>query len=431
MPYFLTFVFYLVSAVGIINVINLLGVYFYGLDFLTWWPLGSAMLFGLGGEPQSILATNVSGLSIDLRVPGLSDNLTTYWLTRTGLSLITIVLFLTILGTFRQMLKTVSVEKPFDLANIRRVQFIIALVLVEIIALDYWRTESMAPIKTLVDNMGAPIVSTNSSYQNADAFAYILLLLLLTLLSIFRRGLALYQEQKVLEEQLHKKNKFAAIGTLATGVGHDFNNILTSIIGYTEMAVTAKNKEESQYALNQVLASSTRAKRLTQQLRAIGNQQFHQKNDEVLDLKNELSELLVSIEPMQPDNILVRKHFSNTDTYPAIADSTKLYQVFLNLVTNAFQAMKSGGELNVDIKHCEYHDRQGFIITFSDSGCGISAEHQQKIFEPYYTTKHQSGGTGLGLAMCYSIVDAYKGYISVDSMLNKGSTFSVWLPQHQ
>jgi len=431
MSYFLSFVFYLVSVVGIINVINLLGVYFYGLDFLTWWPLGSAMLFGLGGEPQSILATHVSGLSIDLHVPGLDTHLTTFWLTQTGLSLITIALFLTILGTFRQMLRTVSIEKPFDIANIRRVQLIIALVFVEIIVLDFWRTESMAPIKALVDSMGKPIVSTNSSYQNADAFAYILLLLLLTLLSIFRRGLSLHQEQKALEEQLHQKNKFAAIGTLATGVGHDFNNILTSIIGYTEMAMSAKDKEETKHALNQVLASSTRAKRLTQQLRALGNQQFHQKNDEMLDLKNELSELLVSIEPMQPENIVIKKHFSETDMYPVFADSTKLYQVFLNLVTNAFQAMSSGGELVIGIKSCEHNDRQGFMITFNDTGCGITAEQQQKIFEPYFTTKHQSGGTGLGLAMCYRIVDAYQGYISVNSVLDKGSTFSIWLPQHQ
>jgi len=428
--YVLTGIFYLVGVVTLVQSVNFLGVMYWGLDFLSWWPLGHSVLFGLGGVPDSILTAIVSGLAIEIMLPGLDIYNETHWLTRAGLSLVTSFLFLAILGTLRRMLVTVDVEKPFDSANIRRVQFIVVLLLVDVFVLDYWRTESMKPIKALVNQVSGPLVGTDSSYQNADAYAYILLLLLLTLLAIFRRGVVLLQQQSDLEKQLYQKQKLEAVGTLASGIGHDFNNILTSIIGYAELAKTEPQKEDIQFALDRVLDASYRAKRLTQQIRAIGRQHKFSDQEELIDLKDEVNEFLLSIAPTIGSNITVLKQFDNLTRYAIVADPTKIYQVLLNLCTNALQAMATEpGQLVIDICEQNYLEQAGYCLTIKDSGCGMNQQQQQQIFEPYFTTRKQLGGTGLGLSLCYSIVVGYSGHIDVTSELNKGSCFNVWWPK--
>jgi signal transduction histidine kinase/ActR/RegA family two-component response regulator len=428
--YVLTSIFYLVAIVTLVQSVNLFGVMYWGLDFLSWWPLGQAKLFGLGGVPDSILTAIVSGLAIEIMIPGLDIYNETYWLTHEGISLITSLLFLAILGTLRRMLVTVDVQKPFDSANIRRAQFIVVLLLIDVFALDYWRTESMKPIKALVNQVNGPLVGTDSSYQNADAYAYILLLLLLTLLTIFRRGVVLLQQQSDLEKQLYQKQKLEAVGTLASGIGHDFNNILTSIIGYAEIAKSEPKKEDIQFALDRVLDASYRAKRLTQQIRSIGGQQKFSDQEELVDLKNEVNEMLLSIAPTIGDNITLLKKFDNINRYAIVADPTKIYQVLLNLCTNALQSMGTElGQLVIDICEQSYLEQAGYCLTIKDSGCGMSKQQQQQIFEPYFTTRKQLGGTGLGLSLCYSIVEGYSGHIDVTSELNHGSCFNVWWPK--
>ena len=427
--YVLTGIFYLVAMVTLVQFVNFLGVMHWGLDFLSWWPLEQAKLFGLGGVPEAILTAIVSGLAIEIMIPGLDIYNETHWLTREGLSLVTNSLFLAILGILKSMLVTVDVQKPFDFENIRRVQLIIVLLLIDVFVLDYWRTESMKPLKALVNQVGSPLVGTDSSYQNADAYAYILLLLLLTLLTIFRRGVTLLQQQRDLEKQLYQKQKLEAVGTLASGIGHDFNNILTSIIGYAELAKTEPQKEDIQFALDRVLDASYRAKQLTQQIRAIGGQQSFTDQVELIDLKDEVNELLLSIAPTIRSNITVLKQFDPLTRYSIMADSTKIYQVLLNICTNALQAMAlQQGQLTIDICEQSYLEKAGYCLKIKDSGCGMSQQQQQHIFEPYFTTKKQLGGTGLGLSLCYSIVESYSGHISVTSELNKGSCINVWWP---
>jgi signal transduction histidine kinase len=428
--YVLTAIFYLIATVILVKSVNFFGVILWGLDFLNWWPMGQSVLFGLGGMPNSTLSTYMSGLAIELTVPGLDVYLETHWLTRAGLSLLTTLLFLTILGTFRRMLITVDVKQPFDFSNVRRVQFIIALILIEIIGLDYLRTESMKPVKALVNQMSNSLVETDSSYQNADAYAYILLLLLLTLLAVFRRGVALLKQQRELEKQLYQKRKLEAVGTLASGIGHDFNNILTSIIGYAELAKSEQKQEDIHFALGRVLDSSYRAKRLTQQIRAIGGQQPFSDQEELVDLKDEVNELLLSIAPTIPDNIRVSIKFNQQKRYEIFADPTKIYQVLLNLCTNALQAIApKKGQLSIDIDEKIYSEQEGYCLTIKDDGCGMSKQQQEHIFEPYFTTRKQQGGTGLGLSLCYRIVEGYLGHINVTSDLNQGSCFNIWLPK--
>jgi len=255
-------------------------------------------------------------------------------------------------------------------------------------------------------------------------------LLLLTLLTIFRRGVVLLQQQSDLEKQLYQKQKLEAVGTLASGIGHDFNNILTSIIGYAELAKTESKKEDIQFALDRVLDASYRAKRLTQQIRAIGRQHKFSDQEELIDLKDEVNELLLSIAPTIDNNISVLKQFDHHARYAIIADPTKIYQVLLNLCTNSLQAMEAEpGQLVIGICEHNYLGQAGYCLTIKDSGCGMSQQQQQQIFEPYFTTRKQLGGTGLGLSLCYSIVEGYSGHIDVTSELNQGSCFNVWWPK--
>ena len=392
--------------------------------------MGQSKLFGIGGVPNSILTTMVSGLAIELHVPGLESYLKTHWLTSSELSLITLYLFLTILATFRRMLITVDVKQPFDLANIRRVQLILILVLLEMFVVDYWKTESMKPVKVLVNQMSEPLMGTDSSYQNADGYAYVLVLFLLTLVAIFRRGVVLHKQQRDLEKQLYQKQKLEAVGTLASGVGHDFNNILTSIIGYAELAKSEPKREAIDFALDRVLEASYRAKRLTQQIRAIGGQQHFSDQETWFDLKNEVNELLLSLVPSIPENIQVVTKFDSQSRYEIYADPTKTYQVLLNLSTNALQAMgKNKGLLSINIVEKSHQERAGYCLSIEDNGRGMSTSQKDQIFEPYFTTREQVGGTGLGLSLCHSIVESYHGKIDVSSRLNYGSCFTIWLPK--
>lgn len=428
--YVLTGIFYLILIVTLVRTVNLIGVYVWGLDFLSWWPMGESELFGIGGLPDSSLTTNVSGLAIELHVPGLASHLKTHWLTSSGLSLITLYLFLTILATFRSMLATVDVKQPFDVANIRRVQLILILVLIEIFVVDYWKTESMKPVKGLVNQMSEPLMRTDSSYQNADGYAYVLVLFLLTLVAIFRRGVVLHKQQRDLEKQLYQKQKLEAVGTLASGVGHDFNNILTSIIGYAELAKSEPQREAIDFALDRVLEASYRAKRLTQQIRAIGGQPHFSDQETWFDLKNEVDELLLSLAPSIPENIQVNTKFDPQTQYEIYSDPTKIYQVLLNLSTNALQAMgENAGRLSIHIYEKSDQQRSGYCLSIEDTGCGMSTSQKDHIFEPYFTTREQVGGTGLGLSLCHSIVESYQGKIEVSSSLNDGSRFTVWLPK--
>lgn len=420
----------LVVTVTIIQTINFVAVYIYGLDFLNWWPLQKSKLFHLGGLPDSVLSANISGLSIDILIPGLEQHLKTYWLTRHGLALITLYLFIAVLASFKRMLKTVNIDQPFDFKNIKRVQIILGLILFEIFVLDYWRTESMKPVKALVEQMNSPIVGSDSSYQNADAYAYILVLLLLTLLSIFRRGISLYQEQRKTEQLLFQKKKLEAVGTLASGVGHDFNNILTTIVGYASIAKSESDLQNIQFALDRVLEATSRGKRLTQQIRAIGGQPSHLLDEEIVELKDEINEFIVSVTPTIPKNIKVFTDFEHGEKFTVAIDPTKMYQVLLNLFTNAIQAIEDKeGTIVIELKEHWHQNKLGYLIEIKDSGCGMDLTLQSKIFEPYFTTRYQKGGTGLGLALCQSIINGYKGHIEIKSALNQGSAFSIWLPK--
>ena len=252
------------------------------------------------------------------------------------------------------------------------------------------------------------------------------------LLSLFRDVTA----QKRMEEQLRQSQKMEAIGQLAGGIAHDFNNILTIILGHATLLTMAKIDPKAMISAQQIKQASERAAGLTRQLLAFGRKQIY--NPRPLDLNRVVGKMSDMIGRLLGEDIALQLNFSGE---PAIieADASMMEQILLNLSVNSRDAMPHGGQLNIRISQREIdagqarqsvEARPGKFISLSaaDSGCGIPPENLSRIFEPFFTTKELGKGTGLGLATVYGIVKQHHGWIEVESVLNKGTTFQIYFP---
>jgi two-component system cell cycle sensor histidine kinase/response regulator CckA len=220
-------------------------------------------------------------------------------------------------------------------------------------------------------------------------------------------------------------------------VAHDFNNILSAIIGYGHLALTKLGKDEPlRQTIEQMLKASERAATLTQTLLSFSRKQTV--NPTLLDL-NELvrrfEHFLLRL--IREDITLIVR--SADEALSVMADSSQIEQVIMNLVTNARDAMPDGGRLTIEAQRVELDE--GFVsahgpamagkyalLSVSDNGIGMDARTQEKIFEPFFTTKEQGKGTGLGLSMVYGIVKRHNGIIHVYSGPGKGATVNIYLP---
>lgn len=243
-------------------------------------------------------------------------------------------------------------------------------------------------------------------------------------------------EKLEMEARLLQAQKMEAIGTLAGGIAHDFNNILSVIFGYTELAKKEEgDPEKRRQELDQVLVGARRAKELVQQILA-----FSRKTEQLkrpLQISLIIKEALKMLRASIPSTVEIRQNISSEGT--VLADPSQIHQVIMNLCTNAYQAMReTGGILAVslmEITIAEKDENYGELVpgrylkfAVSDTGCGISPEIREKIFEPYFTTKKTGEGTGLGLAVVHGIVKSHHGHISVYSEPGNGTTFHVYLP---
>ena len=246
------------------------------------------------------------------------------------------------------------------------------------------------------------------------------------------------EERKNLESQLMRSQKMEALGTLAGGIAHDFNNVLTAVIGYTELVVGEHTDGSRPHKnLNEVIKAAFRARDLVNQILTF-SRQTEQELKPVM-IGPIVKETLTFLKATIPPSIEIRKNI-DTKSDIVFSDPTQIHQVVMNLCTNAAHAMwDKGGVLDVSLKTREldsmhpshYPDLSPgryLKLSLKDTGHGMDQDTQDRIFDPYFTTKEKGKGTGLGLAVTLGIVESYGGTITVSSQPNKGTTFEVYLP---
>ena len=244
--------------------------------------------------------------------------------------------------------------------------------------------------------------------------------------------------KKQLEQQLRQAQKMEAIGTLAGGIAHDFNNILTPILGYSELVVERlPSSSEECKLVQEIRTAGMRAKELVKQILTFSRQTEQQRQPVQIHLV--IKEALKLLRSSIPATIVIHQNIVDCGT--VMADPTQIHQVLMNLCTNAYHAMReTGGELSVSLSVIEL-TAQDYLdnlplqpgphvqLSVRDTGCGMSKELQERIFEPYFTTKKQGEGTGLGLSVVQGIVQSHHGHITVYSEPGHGTEFQVYLPQ--
>jgi two-component system, cell cycle sensor histidine kinase and response regulator CckA len=241
-----------------------------------------------------------------------------------------------------------------------------------------------------------------------------------------------------LEEQLRQSQKMEAVGRLAGGVAHDFNNLMTAVSGYAELLQErfAPGDAVREY-VDEILKSSSRATQVTRQLLAFSRRQVLQ--PKVLDLNSVVQNMDGLLRRLIGEDIEL--HTTSDPNLASVkADQGQIEQVIMNLAVNARDAMANGGRLTIETRNVDldsrYNDRHGrmrqgphVLLAVSDTGIGMDAETQSHLFEPFFTTKDLSKGTGLGLATVYGIVKQTGGDIWVYSEVGRGTSFKIYLPR--
>ncbi len=247
-------------------------------------------------------------------------------------------------------------------------------------------------------------------------------------------------EQRKLEEQLLQAQKMEAIGQLAGGVAHDFNNILSVILGYCHLLKRGLSDDEKQAErLEQIVAAAERAAQLTRALLAFSRKQAM--SPKALNLHEVVLRVQKLLLRIIGEDVRLRT-VTNDATLTVFADGGQLEQVLVNLATNARDAMRDGGLLTIETGLQVLDERfsalHGWgapgryaVLSVADTGSGMDEETRKRVFEPFFTTKEPGKGTGLGMSIVYGIVKQHRGFLSVYSEPGSGSVIRVYLPVHE
>jgi two-component system cell cycle sensor histidine kinase/response regulator CckA len=247
-------------------------------------------------------------------------------------------------------------------------------------------------------------------------------------------------EQKNLEVQFAQSQKMQAVGQLAGGVAHDFNNLLTAMIGFCDLLLERHGPDDPSFAdIQQIRQNANRATNLVRQLLAFSRKQtLEPVRLDVTEALNDLASLLRRLIGEKVE--LTMQH--GRDLMPVKGDKSQFDQIVINLCVNARDAMPGGGAITVSTQNVELTDpvQRGHdlmppgryvLVDVADTGTGISKEHMERIFEPFFSTKEAGAGTGLGLSTVYGIVHQSGGFIFCDSAPGEGTTFSIYLPEFE
>lgn len=243
-------------------------------------------------------------------------------------------------------------------------------------------------------------------------------------------------DKKQLETQYLRAQRLESVGTLASGVAHDLNNVLSPILMGLEVLKESANSQDDRSILRMMHESALRGKDTVRQLLTFSRGAASQKGP--VQLRHLLKEVVRLLQQTFPKNIQIYSDWSGTP-FTVLADPSQLHQVLMNLCVNARDAMPNGGVLSLSLENQELdassaalypRARPGryAVLRVADSGTGIAPEVMERIFDPFFTTKPRGQGTGLGLATTLGIVENHGGFVSVDSTVGSGSTFTVYLP---
>jgi two-component system cell cycle sensor histidine kinase/response regulator CckA len=245
--------------------------------------------------------------------------------------------------------------------------------------------------------------------------------------------------QRTLEQQFAQGQKMQAVGQLAGGVAHDFNNVLTAIIGFSDLLLTNHRPSDPSFQdIMNIKQNANRAAGLVRQLLAFSRRQTLR--PQVLTLAEVLSDLSILLTRLLGENVKLQLNHGR-DLWPVKADLNQFETVVINLAVNARDAMPSGGTLTIRTRNLISAEVSSYsysplpaadyvLVEVEDAGTGMTPEVQAKIFEPFFSTKEVGKGTGLGLSTVYGIVKQTGGHIFFTSVLGKGTVFRIFLPRY-
>jgi PAS domain S-box-containing protein len=229
---------------------------------------------------------------------------------------------------------------------------------------------------------------------------------------------------KELETQLRQAQKMEAVGRLAGGIAHDFNNLLTAISGYSEFLIEGLEDERLRLHAEEIRKAAARAASLTGQLLAFSRRQVLQPR--ALNLNAVVSDMDMMLRRLIGEDVELIT-LLDPNVSPVRADPTQVEQVIVNLAVNARDAMPNGGSVTIETSDVSTEEGDFVELLMTDTGVGMTELERQQLFDPFFTTKE--GGTGLGLATVYGIVEQSGGTIDVDTAPGMGSSFRIWLPR--